>query len=86
MTMPDDFNPNLPEPPEEYEEEPECTDQLTVQCGACGGEGRKFRSRYGGNDPDVWDDGPCPACGGACYVEIESQLVTLDDISGVPPA
>lgn len=31
-------------------------------CAVCGGEGRIFKSRYGGNDPDVWDAGPCPAC------------------------
>lgn len=37
----------------------------TLSCVACGGEGRKYKSRYGGNDPDVWDAGPCEACDGS---------------------
>lgn len=28
-------------------------------CRTCGGEGRMIKSRYGGNDPDTWDAGPC---------------------------
>ena len=36
------------------------TRPVTVECEACGGEGRIFKSRYGGNDPDVWDAGLCP--------------------------
>lgn len=31
-------------------------------CEVCHGEGRKLTSRYGGNDPDTIDEGPCPAC------------------------
>lgn len=36
-------------------------------CGACGGEGRLYTSRYGGNDPDVWPSGLCPSCKGCGY-------------------
>lgn len=35
-----------------------------LSCQECGGDGREWRSHYGGNDPDVWDVGPCPACDG----------------------
>lgn len=38
---------------------------LMLPCGACGGEGRIFKSKYGGNDPDVWDAGECEACEGS---------------------
>jgi hypothetical protein len=30
----------------------------------CGGEGRLYNSKYGGNDPDVSDAGQCDACNG----------------------
>jgi hypothetical protein len=33
-----------------------------VWCDGCGGEGRLYDSHYGGNDPDVWETGPCPHC------------------------
>jgi hypothetical protein len=36
-----------------------------LPCAKCGGEGRTLASHYGGNDPDVWDAGPCPACEGS---------------------
>jgi hypothetical protein len=36
-----------------------------LTCTKCGGEGRIYKSHYGGNDPDVWDDGECPACKGS---------------------
>jgi hypothetical protein len=35
---------------------------LTIICTSCAGEGSIFISRYGGNDPDVWDAGPCELC------------------------
>lgn len=35
-----------------------------LSCQKCGGDGREWRSKYGGNDPDVWDAGPCEACDG----------------------
>lgn len=34
-------------------------------CQHCGGEGRIFKSKYGGNDPDVWDAGKCEVCEGS---------------------
>jgi len=36
-----------------------------LNCMSCAGEGRIFISRYGGNDPDVWDAGKCEACDGS---------------------
>lgn len=33
---------------------------LTRICPDCHGETRIWKSKYGGNDPDVWDAGPCP--------------------------
>jgi DnaJ-class molecular chaperone len=36
-----------------------------IPCQTCGGEGRIFKSRYGGNDPDVWDAGQCETCAGS---------------------
>lgn len=38
---------------------------LSLYCIACGGEGLIFKSRYGGNDPDVWADCKCEACDGS---------------------
>ncbi len=35
-----------------------------LSCGACGGEGVQYTSRYGGNDPDVYAVGTCSACNG----------------------
>ena len=34
-------------------------------CERCGGEGKLYTSRYGGNDPDVWPTGECPVCEGS---------------------
>jgi hypothetical protein len=36
-----------------------------IPCIKCQGEGRIFKSKYGGNDPDVWDAGMCEACEGS---------------------
>ena len=36
-----------------------------LPCIHCGGEGRRLQSQYGGNDPDVWDSGPCRSCDGS---------------------
>lgn len=36
-----------------------------LPCIKCQGEGRIFKSKYGGNDPDVWDAGKCEACDGS---------------------
>lgn len=38
---------------------------MRLNCMNCAGEGRIFKSRYGGNDPDVWDAGRCEACEGS---------------------
>lgn len=53
---------------------------VTLLCEACGGEGRIWKSRYGGNDPDVWDAGPCPVCNGTAYVEVDSEAATMDEV------
>jgi hypothetical protein len=37
---------------------------MSLPCQKCAGEGRIFESKHGGNDPDVWDAGECPACRG----------------------
>jgi hypothetical protein len=36
-----------------------------LSCLKCHGEGRLYKSKYGGNDPDVWDAGQCDACEGS---------------------
>lgn len=38
---------------------------MILPCLKCGGEGRVFKSKYGGNDPDVWDAGKCEVCDGS---------------------
>ena len=38
--------------------------RIAIPCGECDGNGRLWTSRYGGNDPDVWDAGPCLHCRG----------------------
>lgn len=38
---------------------------MSLPCIKCQGEGRLFKSKYGGNDPDVWDAGKCEACEGS---------------------
>lgn len=56
------------------------TDPRFVPCEACGGEGRLLKSRYGGNDPDVWDAGPCPVCEGDGRMEVEVEPIEMDDL------
>lgn len=51
-----------------------------IPCETCCGEGRIWKSRYGGNDPDVWDAGPCPECDGACVIEAQVEPRTLEDL------
>ena len=36
-----------------------------LTCDLCAGEGVRYQSRYGGNDPDVWPRGTCDGCGGS---------------------
>ena len=43
----------------------------TIACPTCGGEGRIYKSRWGGNDPDVEDVGQCEECDGDGTVEEE---------------
>ena len=38
---------------------------IKLPCIKCQGEGRIFKSKYGGNDPDVWDAGQCEVCEGS---------------------
>ena len=38
---------------------------MRLACSKCQGEGRQFKSRYGGNDPDTWDAGECESCEGS---------------------
>lgn len=37
---------------------------MILPCPKCSGEGRIWKSTYGGNDPDVWDAGQCEECTG----------------------
>lgn len=54
---------------------------LFVACEFCQTEGRIYTAR--GNDPDVTDHGVCPECGGECYVEVETQPISLEDMQNV---
>ena len=42
-------------------------------CERCRGEGSLYTSRYGGNDPDVWRTGLCPACNGSGHAKCEGR-------------
>lgn len=56
-------------------------------CPECGGEGRRWRSKYGGNDPDVWDAGPCEHCDGAGYIPVlcdDCRTPAVERIDGHP--
>jgi len=44
-----------------------------IWCSKCGGEGRLYTTRYGGNDPDVIDAGQCEACNGTGTRKCERQ-------------
>ena len=48
-------------------------------CGYCGGEGKLYTSRYGGNDPDVWPIGKCEICDGTGFVE--RKLTAVEEIA-----
>jgi hypothetical protein len=50
-----------------------------IPCIKCQGEGRIFKSKYGGNDPDVWDAGMCEACDGSGNHTCENR--GCDDIA-----
>lgn len=49
-------------------------------CAHCGGEGKLYTSRYGGNDPDVWPIGECPVCDGTGYELIETNEIEEEEI------
>lgn len=59
---------------------------MILHCLACSGEGRKYSSRYGGNDPDVYETGKCEACGGSgnerCHARGCEQDATVFDEDG----
>lgn len=57
---------------------------IFVQCPCCGGEGRIYKSRYGGNDPDVWDAGQCEMCEGTGTAEVEAEPIELEDLEQIP--
>jgi DnaJ-class molecular chaperone len=38
---------------------------MKLPCNKCAGEGAIYKSRHGGNDPDVWRDRTCEACKGS---------------------
>lgn len=44
-----------------------------LSCAKCSGEGSIYRSRYGGNDPDVYRVGPCEECGGSGNMICEAR-------------
>lgn len=46
---------------------------MILHCLKCSGEGRIFESKYGGNDPDVWDAGKCEACDGSGNAACENR-------------
>lgn len=47
-----------------------------IPCHKCGGEGTIYKSRYGGNDPDVWPTGECEACQGSGEQTCEARGCT----------
>lgn len=54
-------------------------------CLTCGGEGKLYTSRYGGNDPDVWPTGPCEACDGTGWQERPCAKCEYFDIGLMGP-
>jgi hypothetical protein len=51
-----------------------------LNCMHCGGEGKLYDSRYGGNDPDVWPTGECSACKGSANQPCEKRGCDEDAI------
>lgn len=45
----------------------------TLTCSKCSGEGSIYKSKYGGNDPDVWRVGPCTECDGSGNAKCEAH-------------
>lgn len=44
-----------------------------LTCPKCAGEGATYTSKHGGNDPDVWREGQCPACKGGGNAKCEGR-------------
>jgi hypothetical protein len=57
----------------------------SIWCQHCGGEGKLYTSRYGGNDPDVWSTGPCEACNGTGEVSFPDAIKAFPDLTGYAP-
>ena len=57
---------------------------MKLHCLKCGGEGRLYQSKYGVNDPDVWDAGKCDACeADALRASAGPPAKAWDDIRGI---
>lgn len=56
--------------------------EIRVPCEVCQREGRILRSSATKPDEEI-DCGRCPECGGTCYVVVEANPVTLEDMGGV---
>jgi hypothetical protein len=52
-------------------------------CEACGGEGKLYTSRYGGNDPDVWPIGKCEVCKGSGFVCVAAEPLDENDVAEI---
>jgi hypothetical protein len=52
-----------------------------LNCSHCGGEGQLYDSKYGGNDPDVWPTGECPACKGSANQICENRGCEEDAVA-----
>ena len=51
-----------------------------LHCLKCGGEGRIYKSKYGGNDPDVWDAGKCEECDGTGVARCQSRFCSNEGV------
>lgn len=51
-----------------------------IECPMCNGEGKIWKSRYGGNDPDVWSV-ECQHCDGTGTYELDLND-EIDDEEG----
>jgi hypothetical protein len=58
------------------------TRPVLVLCEVCQSEGRLLTSNGG---PDDVDNGPCPACDATGLALVESEAITLDDLTELAP-
>lgn len=56
--------------------------EVRIPCEVCQREGRILRISATRPDEEV-DYGPCPECGGTCYVVVEAKPAALDDMQDV---